>query len=74
MNKSIHKFYKALSYFYQQEDIQGGRDEYWRNFRVLEKAVLTLDVIAKKLMPMGREYFLPMDQDDLNLIKELFEE
>ena len=36
---------KALEYFYNLVDLQGGTDEYWKNYRIIEKKLKTLDSI-----------------------------
>lgn len=64
---------KALQFFYNQEDLQGGRDEYWENYRIIEKAITGLEIMVDKLSPLAIMTFLPMSQKEFELIKEILQ-
>ena len=44
----MSKISEALEYFYNLVDLQGGCDEYWKNYRIIEKELKALDIIIKK--------------------------
>ena len=39
---------EALKFIYDLEDIQGGRDEFWEAYRIIEKDLKALDIIRNK--------------------------
>ena len=67
MNKGL----EALKVIYDLEDLQGGRDEFWKAYRIIEKELKALEIIKEKLSPLGRYTFLPMTQEEYELLKEV---
>lgn len=36
---------EALNFIYNLEDLQGGRDEFWKAYRIIEKELEALEII-----------------------------
>ena len=43
----MSKDLEALQYFYNLEDLQGGRDKFWESYRIIEKSLKALEIIRK---------------------------
>ena len=44
----MDKLDKALKVIYDSQDIMGGKDEFWKAYRVIEKAIKALEIIKEK--------------------------
>lgn len=44
----MNKVLEALLVIYNSQDIMGGYDDFWKAFRVIEKAIKVLEIIKKK--------------------------
>lgn len=51
---------EALNTIYNLEDLQGGRDEFWKAYRIIEKSVKALEIIKEK----GNFLWLQYDEYD----------
>lgn len=56
----MDKLDKALKVIYDSQDIMGGKDEFWKAYRVIEKAIKALKIIkencsiyTESLYPLG---------------------
>jgi len=43
----MSKGLEALKIIYELEDLQGGRDEFWKAYRIIEKELKTLEIVKK---------------------------
>lgn len=39
---------EALKVIYDLEDLQGGRDDFWESYRIIEKELKAFEIIIKK--------------------------
>lgn len=49
MNKGL----EALKIIYELEDLQGGRDEFWKAYRIIEKELKAFQIIKEKLVDVN---------------------
>lgn len=46
----MSKELEALKVIYNSQDIQGGYDEFWKAYRIIEKSIKALEIIKEKRM------------------------
>ena len=68
MSKSLEVL-KTIRYIHDSEH---GQDKAMNeNFDTIEKELKALDIIKKRISPLGRVSFMPMSQEEYKIIQEV---
>lgn len=75
----MNKVLEALLVIYNSQDIMGGCDDFWKAFRVIEKAIKALEIIKEKQvdiiwcggLPPTLQNTYAITQEEIDILKEV---